>query len=187
MSSGMLVVLVIAVVVALALLGLLMWPAVRRRRLREKFGPEYDRTLQEAEDRKTAERELAQRERRHAELELRELPQERKEQYLTEWAGVQEQFVDHPAEAVVAADQLVTTIMSERGYPTEGYDQQVADLSVEHANTLGHYRTAHEIATRRDGDGASTEEMRTAIVHYRELFQDLMNGHTTQHTKEAKS
>ncbi|MEU8901061.1 hypothetical protein [Nocardia sp. NPDC048505] len=182
MSSGMLVLVIIAVIVVLAVLGLLVWPMLRRRRLREKFGPEYDRTLQETEDRKAAERELAERERRHAELDLRELPQERKEQYLTEWAGVQEQFVDHPAEAVVAADQLVTTIMAERGYPTEGYDQQIADLSVEHANTLGHYRTAHEIATRKD-DGASTEEMRTAIVHYRELFQDLMNGNS-HHVKD---
>ncbi|WP_194815348.1 hypothetical protein [Nocardia sp. XZ_19_385] len=185
MSSGMLAVVVIAVVVVLALLGLLLWPMLRRRRLREKFGPEYDRTLQEAEDRKAAERELAQRERRHSELELRELPQERKEQYLMEWAGVQEKFVDHPAEAMVAADRLVTTIMAERGYPTESYDQQVADLSVQHAATLGHYRTAHEIATRRDENGASTEEMRTAIVHYRELFQDLMNGHS-QHSKDIK-
>ncbi|WP_245745904.1 hypothetical protein [Nocardia altamirensis] len=177
MSTGVLIiVIVLVVVVAAAVIALLVWPMVRRQRLRSRFGPEYDRTVQEHDDRRTAERELAQRERRHAELELRPLTSEQKQLYTARWVEVQEQFIDDPQKALQAADRLLTTVMGQRGYPTENFDQQVADLSVEHAEPLGHYRAAHEIATRAGGSEVSTEDRRTAIVHYRDLFQDLLNG-----------
>jgi hypothetical protein len=175
---------VIAVVVVAAVV-LALIPIFRRRRLRGKFGPEYDRVVETTDDRRTAEHELAERERRHAGFDLQELSADQKEQYTTQWTEVQEQFVDNPTEAVTAADQLVTAIMSERGYPTDGYEQQLADLSVEHAKTLDHYRAAHDIATRPTDTQVSTEDMRTAIVHYRELFQDLIVTETpNKHNKK---
>ncbi|WP_433655290.1 hypothetical protein ACQPW1_30905 [Nocardia sp. CA-128927] len=176
MSSGVLIIVIVLVVLAALVVALLVWPMVRRQRLRSKFGPEYDRTVEEHDDRRAAERELAEREKRHAELELRALTSEQKQLYTAEWVEVQERFIDDPAEALQAADRLLTTVMSQRGYPTENFDQQVADLSVEHAAPLGHYRAAHEIATRATGTEVSTEDRRTAIVHYRDLFQDLLNG-----------
>ncbi|MET7771162.1 hypothetical protein [Nocardia sp. NPDC005366] len=179
MSSGILVI-VIVVVVLVAGAALLIPPYLRRKRLRDRFGPEYDRTVEQTEDRRAAERELAQRERRHEQFELRELSAERKEEFTRAWTTVQERFVDQPADAVSEADQLITTVMAERGYPTEGYDQRVADLSVEHATTLGHYRDAHDIAIKQSDGNATTEDLRTALVHYRALFLDLTNGHTTQ-------
>ncbi|WP_282785864.1 hypothetical protein [Nocardia sp. CC201C] len=177
MSGEVLTVVIVAVVlVVLALAMLALRPMWRRRRLRSKFGPEYDRTVQEAEDRKAAERELAQREQRHAELELRDLSDQEQRRYEMEWARVQERFIDDPPQALGAADRLVVALMADRGYPTEDYRQRVADLSVEHARPLDNYRTAHDIADRAADGRASTEDMRTAIVHYRELFQDLLVG-----------
>ncbi|MFC6010271.1 hypothetical protein [Nocardia lasii] len=185
MNSG---ILVVVIVLAAVLVGaaFLIPPYLRRKRLRDRFGPEYDRTLEQSEGRRAAERELVQRERRHSSLELRELAPERRDEFTAAWARVQERFVDEPADAVREADRLVTTVMGERGYPTEGFDQQAADLSVEHAATLGHYRDAHDIAVKHADGRASTEDLRTAIVHYRALFLDLTNGHTT-HTKDVVS
>ncbi|MQY28357.1 hypothetical protein [Nocardia aurantia] len=173
------VIVVVIVVVVAAVLAVAAQPMLRRRRLRERFGPEYDRTVTESGDRRTAERELAERERRHSELDLRELSDDQRQRYTTRWTEVQERFVDDPEAALQDADQLIVSVMAERGYPTEDFDQQVADLSVEHAEPVGRYRVAHEIATRSDGNGVSTEDMRTAIVHYRDLFQDLLNGDTS--------
>ncbi|WP_306796360.1 hypothetical protein [Nocardia sp. XZ_19_369] len=191
MSSGVLITVIVLVVLAAVVIALVVWPMVRRQRLRSRFGPEYDRTVEEHDDRRAAERELAERERRHAELELRALSPEQKQLYTAQWVEVQERFIDDPAEALQSADRLLTTVMAQRGYPTENFDQQVADLSVEHAEALGHYRAAHEIATRATGSEVSTEDRRTAIVHYRDLFQDLLNGATDdkkpEHDKDKKS
>ncbi|WP_329413222.1 hypothetical protein OG563_11795 [Nocardia vinacea] len=186
MSSAVIAI-VVVVVVVFVVAGLLVaaWPMLRRKRLRKKFGPEYDRTMEEMDSRKATDRELTERERRHAELDIRELSEQEKQRYRTEWAQMQEHFVDAPADAVTAADVLVADIMAERGYPTEGYDQQLADLSVEHAATVGHYRAAHEIAIRRSDTRISTEDMRFAVVQYRELFEDLLGG-TPDEKKEVK-
>jgi hypothetical protein len=178
MSTGTIVIIVIAVVVILALAAFVLQPQMKRRRLRATFGPEYDRTVAEKDDRREAERELSRREQRHAKLELRPLPAAARQQYTEDWTKVQEQFVDDPARAVGTADSLVTSIMAERGYPTEGYDQQLADLSVEHASTMEHYRAAHDITVRHNNDAASTEDLRKAMVHYRELFEDLLRHGT---------
>lgn len=185
MSGEVLIVVIVLIGVAAGIVAALaLRPMWRSRRLRSTFGPEYDRTVQESENRRTAERELAERERRHQELQLRELSDQEKKRYEMEWARVQEQFIDDPPQALGAADRLVMAIMSDRGYPTQSYEQQVADLSVAHAEPVGHYRTAHDIAARAAGGSASTEDMRTAIVHYREMFQDLLvgAGHGTHST-----
>jgi hypothetical protein len=178
MSTGTIVIIVVVVVVVLAVVALVLRPQLQRRRLQEKFGPEYDRTVQTAEGRREAERELSQREKRHAGLDLRPLSSDERERYTREWADVQERFVDSPSEAVVSADRLVTDLMAARGYPTEGYQQQLSDLSVEHSTTLEHYRSAHDITERHAHDEASTEDLRNAMVHYRALFEDLLRGGT---------
>ncbi|MFE0593694.1 hypothetical protein [Micromonospora echinospora] len=165
-----LVVLVIAVGVTLAV------AAARRRQLRQRFGPEYDRVVAERSSRSEAEKELRDRERRHAELTLTPLDPESRARYAAAWEEVQLRFVDTPAEAVGDADALVSRLVAERGYPTGDFDQQAAHLSVEHARTLTRYREAHEIHLRNERGEASTEELRQAVVHYRALVADLLGG-----------
>ena len=185
MSTGAIIlVIVVAVVIVVALAWVVMQQA-RRRRLREQFGPEYDRTLESADSRRAAERELAEREKRHSEFDLKPLEPAERERYTRQWTMIQEQFVDQPGRAVVEADRLVTVVMGERGYPTEGYQQQVSDLSVRHASTLDHYRTAHDIKDRHEEAKASTEELREAMMHYRTLFQDLVESDMDDQARHA--
>jgi len=168
------VAIVILVVVLLAVLGAAGWyfgELVRSRRLRNRFGPEYDRSLESAESRRAAERELTARQKRYAQLNLRPLSVAARARYVEDWASVQEEFVDDPAGAVADADELVHAVMRDRGYPTDGFDQQAADLSVEHGHVVGHYREAHHVRGRADAD---TEELRRAFVHYRTIFRELV-------------
>jgi hypothetical protein len=166
--------LVVVLIVLVVLVAAGLWYLMRRRELRRRFGPEYDRVLAEKESRPAAERELRDRERHHKQLELRPLSDESREQYATGWSDVQARFVDDPAAAVGAADELVTRLVAERGYLTDDYDQQLAQLSVEHARTLEHYRDAHDINLRNQRGEATTEQLRQALVHYRALFADLL-------------
>ncbi|WSA81785.1 hypothetical protein OG930_43650 [Streptomyces sp. NBC_01799] len=174
MSSG--IIIAIIVVVVLIVLAVGVWMAVRRRHLRERFGPEYERAVEAGDSRTAAERDLRDREQRHDDLDLKPLASTARQQYTQDWTSVQEHFVDRPREAVGEADQLVTRLMKERGYPTEGYEQQVKDLSVEHGRTLEHYRAAHEVNARAGGQQTTTEELRGAMVHYRALFDDLLTN-----------
>ncbi|WIY01661.1 hypothetical protein QRX60_47900 [Amycolatopsis mongoliensis] len=166
---------VVIVVVAVAVLGAVIWlvsQEMQRKRLQQRFGPEYDRTVEESDNPRAAQRELAERERRHKELDIRPLSASARERYAREWAQVQEKFVDEPSTAVAEADHLLVALMGERGYPTEGYEQQLADLSVRHAKTLENYRAAH--TTQQKSDGVSTEDLRDAMVRYRTVFEDLL-------------
>ena len=173
MSAGQIIVLIIVLLVLIAA-ALFAVRAARRRKLQKTFGPEYDRVVADTGSRADAEKELRDREKRHAELELKELTPESKARYAASWEEVQIQFVDNPEQAVSTADDLTTRLIAERGYPTGDYDDQVANLSVEHARTLGHYRDAHDISTRSKNGEASTEDLRQALVHYRALFADLL-------------
>ncbi|WP_306329559.1 hypothetical protein [Streptomyces venezuelae] len=179
MSTGT----VLAIVIAVAALLVLIVAAVsldrrRSRRLRERFGPEYDRAVHEAGSRRAAERELGEREKRHDSLDIQPLPEDARERYAREWQGVQEQFVDRPEAAVHDADRLVGVLMRERGYPTEGFEQRTRDLSVRHGRALEHYREAHEIELLSTSHQATTEQLRGAMVHYRALFDELLSdGH----------
>ncbi|HEU4424280.1 MAG TPA: hypothetical protein VFR67_17265 [Pilimelia sp.] len=173
MSSTQIIVLVIVLVVVVGL-GVAAWTFLRRRALRQRFGPEYDRVVSEQDSRLAAERELRGRERRHAELELRPLSPESRATYAAAWDELQTRFVDSPNEAVAAGDDLVSRLVAERGYPTGDYDEQLSHLSVEHARTLGHYRDAHEIYLLNERGEASTEQLRQALVHYRALFADVL-------------
>ncbi|WBB74815.1 hypothetical protein O7602_04510 [Micromonospora sp. WMMD1128] len=173
MSSTQVVVIVIVVIVVAALAAFAV-VANRRRALRQRFGPEYDRVVAEQDSRGAAERELRERERRHAELELTPLSPESRARYAAAWEEVQVRFVDSPAETVGEADELVSRLIAERGYPTGDFSDQIAHLSVEHARTLTHYRDAHEIRQRNERGEAGTEDLRQALVHYRALFADLL-------------
>lgn len=187
MSSTQIAVIIIIVIAAVAAAA--AWYLMRRRALRSRFGPEYDRVVSEQESVVAAERELRTRERRHAQLELRELAPESRQRYAEAWRRVQAQFVDAPDEAVGAADELVTQLIAERGYPTQEYEDQLVHLSVDHARTLDHYRDAHEIYLRHERGEATTEQLRQALVHYRALFTDLLGeqpvpGDTTPDTTQ---
>jgi hypothetical protein len=173
------VLITIVALLVIAAIGYGIWFVTRRRALQHRFGPEYDRAVAEGDSRSAAERELRERERRHAELELRDLTPEARTRYTTAWTEIQARFLDDPAGAVRDADALVTELIAERGYPTGAYEEQIAHLSVEHARTLGHYRDAHEISQLSDRGEATTEQLRQAVVHYRTLFSDLLGTDVT--------
>jgi hypothetical protein len=173
MNATLVIILVLAVIVVVALVAVAVVGS-RRRALRQRFGPEYDLVVAEQDGRSAGERELRERERRHAELDLRPLSPDSRTTYAEQWGRVQTRFVDSPEEAVREGDELVTKLIGEIGYPTEDYESQIATLSVEHATTLGHYRDAHAIFLRAEGGDASTEQLRQALVHYRVLFAELL-------------
>lgn len=175
MSTGTILAIVIPVAVVIVVIVLAVTLGRRRRRrLREQFGPEYDRTVDDAGSKRAAEYDLEAREKRHEGLDIKPLSSGTRERYAERWRGVQEEFVDHPEGAVHDADGLVTALMRERGYPTEGFEQQTRDLSVAHGQTLEHYRAAHEINALSSSQQATTEQLRGAMVHYRALFDELL-------------
>jgi hypothetical protein len=173
MSTGIIVVIVVAVIVGAALV-IGGRAVMRRRRLQQRFGPEYDRVVGEHDSKLKAEGELAGRERRVRDLDIKALSDPARASYLHQWARIQERFVDAPADAVSGSQSLVAAVMTERGYPTEHHDQVLADLSVGHSGTLDRYRAAEEISRSAAAGTASTEDLRQAMIHYRALFADLL-------------
>jgi hypothetical protein len=171
MSTGIIVA-AIAVVIGAVAFG--MTAVMRRRRLRERFGPEYDRLVGERDSRREAEAELTGREHRVRDLDIRPLTDPARANYVGQWAAIQEQFVDAPADAVSGAQLLITAVMTERGYPAVDHDQVLADLSVEYSGTLDRYRAAQEISCTAAAGAVSTEDLRQAMMHYRALFGDLL-------------
>jgi hypothetical protein len=168
------VVVAIAVVVVL---GSIVWQAVTRRRttrLQEQFGPEYARTIGTAESKRQAEAELHAREERRQQLEIRPLSQAARVRYLGNWQVVQAQFVDDPRTAVASADSLIQSVMAERGYPVEDFEQRSADVSVDHPQVVENYRQGHRLAQASAGGSNSTEDLRQAMRHYRSLFDELV-------------
>ncbi|MFI6491817.1 hypothetical protein [Streptomyces sp. NPDC050564] len=184
MSTGTLLAIIIPIVVVIALAAVAAALFVRRRKLRERFGPEYERTVEDADSRMAGERELRAREKRHDSLDIKPLDSSVRDRYARDWTSVQEDFVDHPEGAVHDADRLVTSLMDERGYPTQHFEQQLKDLSVEHGRTLEHYRAAHEVDELSVRHQATTEQLRGAMVHYRALFEELLsNGGRARHAR----
>jgi hypothetical protein len=174
MSTSAIVVIVVVVVVVLVLAAVAARIMVQRRELRERYGDEYQRVVTEKGGRAAAEAELKRREREHDRLELKELSPAAREEYRASWTTVQSQFVDDPRSAVHAADRLVSQLVADRGYPVVDYPQRLEHLSVEHSSVLNTYRSAHDISVRNDAGAATTEELRQALVSYRELIADLL-------------
>ena len=167
---------VIGVIVAVVVLGVL-FTALRTRRsrsLQDQFGREYDRAVDKAGGRREAERELAERQKRHDELELRPLSRDARERYVQQWQVTQGRFVDDPTGAVSEADDLVQRVMRDRGYPVDDFEQRAADISVEHPDLVEKYRTADGIARASERGEASTEDLRHSVRHYRALFVELL-------------
>ena len=178
------IVIAIAAVVVLAAIAWSAYNNRRRKELQDSFGSEYDRTVADAPSRREAESDLAERQKRRDELEIRPLEQQARDRYASEWHNTQAKFVDEPQEAVGEADGLIQEVMRERGYPVEDFDQRAADLSVDHPEVISNYRAAHGISVANERGKASTEDLRTAMVHYRALFEELLE-HEPAQTSQA--
>jgi len=180
MSTAAIIVIVAAVVfVAVALL----WYLQKRRseRLHTQFGPEYQRALSEYGERGKAESELERRQKRIEKFEIRVLSRDERDRFTESWKSVQARFVDDPADAVTRAHKLVNEVMKTRGYPVSAeFEENAADLSVEHPRVVEHYRLACDIAKRQESGQANTEDLRQAMVSYRALFEDLLGVPVSQ-------
>ena len=183
-TTSVIVLIAVAVVVLLAIAVAAALRARRRAQLRDRFGSEYDRAVDRAPNRRTAERDLRERADRREQLDIRPLDPQSATRYRDEWRVVQERFVDTPAESVAQAHSLVNAVMRERGYPTTDDDERISMLSVDHADVMDRYRTGMrtEQSWRASGAGqdsrasgaTDTEELRLAMQHYREVFDRLV-------------
>jgi hypothetical protein len=178
------VVIVVAVVIIAATLAT---GRKRTERLKQHFGPEYERTVSEAGDEKAAEKELTTRERKRHKLHIVALSPTALTHFTDRWQRVQTAFVDDPASAVGTADRLVTEVMRERGYPVDDFDQQAADISVDHPQIVEDYRAAHSIHLAQQRGDVGTEQQREAFVHYRALFEKLLDTRTDNDTAQEAS
>jgi hypothetical protein len=174
---------IVLAAVLIVIAAVLVWLFVRNRRrttagLRQKFGSEYDRAVLSHGSERRAESKLEDREKRVEKLKIRDLDPSERERYSKQWEAVQSRFVDSPKGAVAEADDLVSAVMKTRGYPVSDFDQRAADISVDHPRVVENYRSAHEIALRLGKDQATTEDLRTAMIHYRSLFEELVQATT---------
>jgi hypothetical protein len=172
-------VIVIIAVVALVLLGAAYWfvqsqNQKRTGELRGRYGSEYDRAVSEAGDRKRAEQELQEREKRVSRFQIKPLAETQRQEYSGRWRDVQARFVDDPAGAMTDADRLCNDVMTARGYPMGDWEQRAADVSVDHAQVVANYRAAHRIYEQHESGQSDTEQLRQAMVHYRALFDELL-------------
>jgi hypothetical protein len=163
--------------VVIALVIMVTRTAIARRRthrLKERFGPEYERTVGQVGEQHAAEKQLAARERKRASLDIVPLAPEARQRYSDDWRKVQAAFVDDPSNTVGEADRLVTQVMRDRGYSIDDFDQQAADISVDHPELVENYRAAHGIHLTQEHGDVGTEDLREAFVHYRALFDKLL-------------
>lgn len=184
MNSTMIIILVVAVVVAVAA-TLFYAQKQRSQNLRTKFGPEYDRMVQTGE-RSRVESELERRAKRVEKFHVHPLSRDLKNEFAEAWRVEQARFVDDPKGAVERADTLVVQVMTARGYPMTEFEQRAADISVDHPHVVEHYRAAHDIAQRAAHGQTNTEDLRNALIHYRSLFEDLLETRVIEHERQAK-
>jgi FtsZ-interacting cell division protein ZipA len=182
------IVIVIAVVAIVLLIGVAIWYGRKRRsdQLSYRFGPEYERTLEETGDRRKAEANLAEREKRVRALSIRPLEAKERDRYNALWRKVQANFVDDPSGAISQADSLLGEVMTARGYPVSDFDQAAEDLSVDHALVVQHYRAGHEVAVQHEHGKADTEALRRAMIHYRELFGELVEETPADESRQER-
>jgi hypothetical protein len=189
---------VVIVVVVLLLIAAAALAAMRRKRqeqrsaqLRDRFGPEYDRTLERGDGRKSAEEDLERRAEQHDRLQLRPLAPAARERFTGRWNDAQNRFVDDPELAIGEADTLVREVMRERGYPVDDFERREEDLSVDHPHLVENFRGASSIAQRSRRERVSTEDQRQAMVHFRSLFDELLvtddaAGQTSDRAREPE-
>jgi|SwirhisoilCB1_FD_contig_51_3922610_length_987_multi_2_in_0_out_0_2 hypothetical protein len=174
MDTQTIVLIIVAAIVVIAVL----WFMTRRRHsdeLKDRFGPEYQRTVREVGSRGRAESELEARRNRVSKFNIVPLAPAVREGFADRWRQTQARFVDDPSNAIHDADRLIGELMQARGYPVGNFEQQAADISVEHPDVVSHYREAHRIALRHEENQVSTEDLRKAMIHYRALFEDLLD------------
>lgn len=167
---------IIIAAVVLILAGIGVWLTIikmRSIRLKKKFGPEYDFTLDKLGDRKTAEEDLKERESRVVKLDIHPLNERERERYLNEWIEIQAEFVDTPLKSVEKANRLITEVMIARGFPVADIEQRAADLSVIYPNVVPNYRKANSLTYTTQNGNVSTEDLRQAMVYYRSTFNEL--------------
>ncbi len=180
-NTLLLIILAALVVVALAVVSIIGSRKRRSEELQEKFGPVYGHTVEEfGGDKARAEEELTAREKRVEAFDIHPLKPQEREHFQNEWRSTQAEFVDAPDRAVTKADHLIQQVMQAEGYPVGDFEQRAADVSVEHPTVVMHYRTAHEIALKNEKGKATTEDLRQAMVHYRALFEDLLQADGTE-------
>jgi hypothetical protein len=172
MNETLLIVLAIVAVIAVG--ALLFFQRRKSEHLRSRFGPEYEHEVEEKGSRRKAEAELAGREKRVKKLDVRPLEPGARDGFRHRWTEVQARFVDDPPGAVAEADDLLGEVMRTRGYPVSDFEQSAGDISVDHPEVVKHYRAGHDIAVRHERGEASTEELRQAMIHYRALFDELV-------------
>ncbi len=185
-TNTLLIIVVALLVVVVAAVAVVTSRRRRSEELKERFGPEYDHAVQEYGDPHKAEQELNARAKRVEAFNLRALAPGERERFSEEWRTTQAEFVDDPDKAIQHADRLVKQVMQARGYPVGDFEQRAADISVDHPNVVNHYRTAHDIAIKESQGKASTEDLRQAMVHYRALFEDLLQPDAEQVTEEEQ-
>jgi hypothetical protein len=183
------VVLIGAVVLVLVIVAIFALIASHRRKrseeLRRRFGSEYDVAIKEHGARSRAEARLVDRVRRVERFKIRDLTATERERFLAQWQAIQTRFIDHPRGTAMEADELVNSVMQARGFPVADFNQRVEDLSVHHARLVDSYRSANAISARAGGNEATTEELRTAMIHYRSLFDDLLGVAPAMEAVEA--
>lgn len=181
------IIIVLAALVAVAAIAAAVWMYLQKKqtkRLHSRFGTEYDRLAAAEGDRGRAEKALHEREKRVEKLKLVPLSPEDRDRFTGAWQLEQAGFVDDPRTAVANADKLVNEVMKARGYPMGDFEQRAADISVDHSLVVTNYRIAHDVALRDRGGETSTEELRTALLHYRMLFEDLLEVHGAEPEKQ---
>lgn len=169
------IIVIAGVLVILIVAGLLLAKRRRSERLQSQFGPEYERSVREMGDKAKAEAELQDRQKRVEKLDIRPLDRAQRQRFTTEWEEVQADFVDDPEQSIRGADILLQDVMTARGYPVKNFEQVAADISVGHPTVVQHFRTAHEIAVQHERGHADTEDLRKAMINYRELFDELVS------------
>jgi hypothetical protein len=179
MDSHTLAIVAIVIFAAVVVVGILLWRQRRSQSLRERFGPEYDRVVRQEGSQHKAENVLEYRQKRLEKVHLRPIDPSQKTAFATRWNAVQAHFVDDPPGAVREADVLLNEVMTARGYPVSDFEQRAADISVDHPGVVENYRAANKIALLHGRGQAGTEDLRKALVHYRFLFQDLLEEGTT--------
>ncbi len=173
------IIVIIAVIIAAAVIAWYFLRERRSRSLRSRFGPEYEHAVRQYGGPAQAEEALAARERRMERFHIHPLAPQDRERFADQWHAVQARFVDNPEESIRDADALVCDVMRARGYPMSDFDRRAEDISVDHPHVVRNYRAAHEIALAREKEQATTEDMRQAVVYYRDLFDELLEAHTT--------
>jgi FtsZ-interacting cell division protein ZipA len=174
MPTWVWILIAVGAVLLVAIVAMAMMKKRRTRQLQGQFGPEYDRTVETADSKRKAEKELAARQERREQIDVRPLTASARQRYTEQWQTIQAQFVDSPEAAVTSADHLIQSVMEERGYPVDDFETRAGDISVDHPHVVENYREGHRLAQRNSDGKGSTEDLRQAMRHYRSLFEELV-------------